>query len=527
MADADNAALFSLDRTLAFPLNSMVDADTFDQLVTAMTDRAKDHTDPSLPRPNVAPILNQFGVTQHSEDYTLLSETFDNLCDLNAEGRDSIWGFYIRNQVRPLWLSMPDRRVDVLIGNPPWVAYRFMTPDLQKKYRAFANRYNLWHGGEVTTSQDLVALFITRSIAKYLKDDGTFGFVTPLAVLSRKPYEGFREGRWGTQLRCEFTETWDLDRVRPKGFFPVPSAVVFGTKHNVHSGNSFSDETPHGFPTTKQVLSGLRVPNNWSATRKQLTVTTEKNVALEAGSAPRSPYHGVVRQGATITPRVLFFVEEQTQALSKLGTAQGTVAVNASRVGKGHRPWSTLPGWSATLPNRYIFDVHLGSTVVPFHLLSPWRAVLPIDSQELMTEAEIDNADHGLRDWWRNSEQLWEDNKSEQNKLSLRDRINFQRGIETQLKSVKHRVVYTKAGNKLAAARITSPNVVIDHKLYWMPANGEAEAKYLTAILNAPITTELVSVFQSRGLFGGRDFDKTYGGYQSRNLNQQTDSTLT
>ena len=168
-----------------------------------------------------------------SKDYSLLAETFTTLCELNAEGRDSIWGFYIRNQVRPLWLSMPSRRVDVLIGNPPWVAYRYMTPDLQEKYRAFSNRYNLWHGGAVATQQDLVGLFITRSVAKYLNDGGTFGFVTPLAVLSRKAYEGFRAGRWGTYLRGEFTETWDLDKMRPRGFFPVPSAVVFGTRHTL------------------------------------------------------------------------------------------------------------------------------------------------------------------------------------------------------------------------------------------------------------------------------------------------------
>ncbi|WP_186277025.1 Eco57I restriction-modification methylase domain-containing protein [Corynebacterium anserum] len=244
-------ALFSIARTLAFPLDSMDDTDTFDQLVSAMTDRAKEHTDPTATRPDAEPILKRFGITTQHSEYAMLEETFNVLCDLNAEGRDSIWGFYARNQVRPLWLSMPGRRVDVLIGNPPWVAYRYMTFDLQQKYKAFAQKYNLWEGREVATHQDLVALFIARSVAKFLEDGGTFGFVTPLTVLSRKAYHGFRKGLWGSNLRGEFTELWDLDNMRPRGFFPVPSAVVFGTRHTKYTLD-LDDQPLHGFPSTKR-----------------------------------------------------------------------------------------------------------------------------------------------------------------------------------------------------------------------------------------------------------------------------------
>lgn len=107
LADVQDATLFSIARTLAFPLNSLGDTDTFDQLVTAMTDRAKEHTDPTAPRPEVDSVLKRFGITPNTEDYTLLAETFTTLCDLNAEGRDSIWSFYIRNQVRPCGYPCP------------------------------------------------------------------------------------------------------------------------------------------------------------------------------------------------------------------------------------------------------------------------------------------------------------------------------------------------------------------------------------------------------------------------------------
>ncbi|QNH95539.1 hypothetical protein [Corynebacterium anserum] len=205
---------------------------------------------------------------------------------------------------------------------------------------------------------------------------------------------------------------------------------------------------------------------------------------------------------------MLFFVTENAEPQSKLGKKQGTSTVVSYRTGDEKKPWKNLSSLSATLPSRYIFDVHLGSTVVPFRLLKPWRAVLPINDQRILTDEQIDNADDGLRSWWSQATDLWEKNKTKQSKLSLMERLDYQNTLSKQLNAVKHRVVYSKSGNTLAAARISTPHTIIDHKLYWMPANGISEARFLSAILNAPVTTKMVSIYQSRGLFGTRDFDK-------------------
>jgi hypothetical protein len=66
---------------------------------------------------------------------------------------------------------------------------------------------------------------------------------------------------------------------------------------------------------------------------------------------------------------------------------------------------------------------------------------------------------------------------------------------------------YTASGNALAAARIADATAVVEHKLYWASAASEAEAHYLTAILNSATLTERVQPLQARGAFGPRDFD--------------------
>ena len=506
-ASTGAATLFDIGRVLAFPLSGIEDPLTFDRLVSDMTDRAKTYVDASAAKPSIDPVLSSYGITNPADRETLTA-TFDVLCTLNAEGRDSIWGYFVRNQVRPLWLSMRNRRVDVLVGNPPWVSYRFMTEDMQEQFKAFSQARNLWHGANVATQQDLVGLFLARAVEKYLTDGGQFAFVTPYAVLSRAQYDGLREGAWGNGLFGEFTEAWDLSEVRPKNdLFPVPSAVVFGVKH-VKSVTAQVDPK-HGFPTEKVVVEGRRDKKGWEATRKALAFTPKPLISLSADQAGGevSPYRKTVVNGATIFPRMLFFVEQRETA-GKLGQSRGKKHVQSFRTSLEKEPWKSTPSLAGVVEDKYLYPVHLGATIAPFKLLEPWTAVLPIDNGRLIEEHKIsDHGAPGLADWWAQADEIWEKNKTAQSKLSLWGNLNYQSKLSKQLSGSNLRVVYTKSGTKLAAAIVSEPGVIIDHQLYWLPVKSISEARYLTAILNASVTTELVQEYQSIGLFGGRHFD--------------------
>ncbi len=59
-----------------------------------------------------------------ADDTAVLEGTFALLCDLHDHQRDHIWGYYARNLAGPLWLHREEAQVDVLVGKPPWLAYR-------------------------------------------------------------------------------------------------------------------------------------------------------------------------------------------------------------------------------------------------------------------------------------------------------------------------------------------------------------------------------------------------------------------
>src|SRR5699024_2605409 len=365
---------------------------------------------------------------------------------------------------------------------------------------------NLWHGQKLSTHQDLVGLFIVRAAEKYLNDEGTFAFVTPLALLSRQQYEGFRAGIWGDSnvphLRGEIAEMWDLDKVRPHPF-PVPAGVIYGVRHTAGRKGQ-SDETPHGTPETKVVVEGLRDSRGWAESCEKFTFTTAKNFAI-SDEAEQSPYRVNVTQGAILSPRTLVFVREET-ATNPLGQSAGRVSVTSHRTSQEKEPWKSVPSLSGVMQRRYIFDVHLGSTIAPFKLLEPWRAVLPISNAALMDEAQMKSQAPGLAKWWTQANEIWEENKTKSSRLSFLENLDYQSKLTKQLGGGKHRVVYSSSGTALAAAHIDNPNQIIDTTLYWLPVRSREEAQYLVAILNAPATTRAVSHLQSRGLFGARHF---------------------
>ena len=180
--------------------------------------------------PSLAALFQRLGVPTATHD--VLNATFRTMCTLHDDGRNHIWSYFVRNLARPLWLARAPNRVDVLVGNPPWLAFRHMPDDMQRTFRAMSEERGLWHGAENATHQDLSALFVVRAVELYLRDGGTFGLVMPNAVVDRDHYAGFRSGDYvarASNTHIAFTQPWDLRRIRPH-FFPRGSSVVFGRR---------------------------------------------------------------------------------------------------------------------------------------------------------------------------------------------------------------------------------------------------------------------------------------------------------
>ncbi len=136
-------------------------------------------------------------------------ETYD---ELRREKCNSIWSYVARNLSRPLALSAGGGWANVVVGNPPWLAFRYMNGDLQKRLRERANAERVYMGGRFATQNDLFALFTVRAASLYLRSGGKIAFVLQLAALTRCQFEKLRTGAFAS-VKIAWDETWTVEPV--------------------------------------------------------------------------------------------------------------------------------------------------------------------------------------------------------------------------------------------------------------------------------------------------------------------------
>ncbi len=455
---------------LRFPHALLDDADTFDRLVSELTDKAANRA-PGSSAPSLRETFRRFPMTDN--DRNVVSETFRVMCELHDEKRDHIWGYYVRNLARPVWLGSSENRVDVVVGNPPWLTYNAIANDLKEEFRRACKVRNLWGGsGQVARNYDLAALFVVRCLELYLKSGGAFAFVMPFATLSRRQFSGFRTGRYPARtepVAVDFEVPWDLSEVRPHPF-PVPCCVVFGWRS--------TNQTPNPLPAQTVEWTGVLPARNvtWEVAGDHLTHGTG-SVEIGEGSHA-SPYAARFASGAKLNPQVLVLVEPAPGG--PLGVPAGYRQVVSVKSSKG--AWKRVPPLRGTIEAEFVRPLHLGSTIAPFRLLKAKLAVVPWDhvSKRLLTAGD-DALDRypKLAEWWRRADGLWAQHGTP-DKYDLTGRIDYQKKLTRQLPPSGHRVVYAASGSRLTAARIDDDSLV-SHELYWAAVNGADEACYLTA----------------------------------------------
>ena len=136
--------------------------------------------------------------------------------------------------------------------------------------------------------------------AVYLKEGGRIAFVMPFAAMTRGQFEMFRTGSFYTR-KVQFYDAWVFsDDVQP--LFPVPSCSLFATANRGLS---------RGLPEKVRLYSGV-LPYRDAPEKvadQALKVINDAPRPEEGSFKEGSAYRKAFRQGATLVPRMLCFVE--------------------------------------------------------------------------------------------------------------------------------------------------------------------------------------------------------------------------
>lgn len=486
------------DPPLRIPAGMASDLDLFERALDELNRGLDTLAEPEAIRDALA----RAGAT--AEDAAMLGRTFEQLKRLYLEGRNHIWTFVLRNLLRPVWLSHPEHRADVLIGNPPWIVYRHLSAEMKDRLREALVGYDLWVGGSLATHQDMCALFWARGAERYLRDGGALALVLPYAVLNAPVFAKMRDGNMG-RVRVGIAGGWGLERVWPifgaqSGSSTTSTCVLFG-------------ERDRAGPPPSEI-------DRWTGVLPRRDASeTEAAAALEheraAWPRPRtlvsaSPYRRRFRQGATLTPRRFFLVEHSSAG--RLLSRREAPRVRG-RVGSlDKRPWTTVEPPEGPVERAFVRRIALGESIAPYRTLDLATGVIPMEDGAILTAASAAAHGHrGLAAWLRDAEAKWNEHSNKgvdgSARMSLAERVDAMGMLRAQANQMPIRILYTKAGTRLSACWLEDDDVVVDHKAYWSAAHSLEEAAYVAAVLNTSIVLDRVKDLQPIGQRDPRDFD--------------------
>ncbi len=468
---------------LRFPEHLLDNSAVFDDLVESLVDESGRAAGKSTKRLSEGTIRR---LALAEADLPTMHANFLRLKQLHEAQRNHIWSYYIRNVSRPAWLARQENRVDILVGNPPWLSYRHMTETMQRRFKTLAQDRDFWHNETTATHQDLAGLFVARATERYLNSGGRFAFVVPNSVIDRDYWSGFRRGRFDG-ANVTFGPSWDLRRIRPH-LFPRGSAVVFATR----------GPKPEHMPQTALIWTG-RAPHRHASsdTAHQLHHAVGNLSVITSDDERSSPYSRRFSQGANLVPRLMFRVEEIPAGA--LGVPAGRARVRSKRSVSEKRPWKGLPGLTGAVETEFVWPTILGEHILPFRVQQPDSFVVPLTRKGDVLGGDSPRIDAypGLADWIRKAEALWTTHGG--SKMTLAQQIDHMKKLSQQLPIPGTRIAYAASGMHVSAALVTDPRVIIEHAVYWAAVTSPAEGRFLVGILNSPVLTEQVRPLMSYG----------------------------
>lgn len=522
---------FGGNRKVEIPDELVRAPEMFDPAVAACAKVAQDHAKSG--RENLRTLKAYLAnavptVSSHRQFEQMLSAlwTFTSeLADLIKQHRNSIWAFVVRNAYRP---AMMRDRFDYIIGNPPWLSYRYISdPDYQAevKRRAVEEYRIAPRSQKLMTQMELATVFLVHALSTFGKDGATLAFVMPRSVFSADQHHNVRVRQYRAPVRVY--QYYDLREVFP--VFNVPSCVLFAQKEAVRTAASYRLTALEW----RGVLPGRDLSWHEAAPRLEVAKKTARVIYLATRSAistgagpttphPSGPYSKRFRQGATLVPRNFYFVRVPSLAGKPDPEALYWAETDPEQAREAKEPYKDV-AFQGQVEGRFLFSTALSRHLLPFAITALPTLVLPIEfsaegpvaGQPTMRKAR-DLIEAGYRDfahWMEEAERVWTEKRGRKaESQSVYERLDYQRELTGQ--NLKHAilVLYNAAGTNVCAAtidrRALSLPFVVEHKLYWYAAANQETADYLAAVLNSNIVNDIIKPFQSLGLMGERDIEK-------------------
>lgn len=512
-------------RSFVLP-DMMVDQpENFDDAIVAATRIAEDlaagkkETRDSLDRYLRQAVPGLVQMLQREEVVTALWNFAVGLSELIQQKQNSIWSFIIRNSYRPAMLR---QQFDFIVGNPPWVAYRYVTdPEYQKeiKQRAVETYKIAPKSQKLFTQMELATVFLAHSLETFARPGGRLAFVMPRSILTADQHQNLIQRKYTAKFRL--SGYWDLWEVQP--LFKVPSCVLFA-EQSLRPGSSkdaIAAQIWQGRLADRD-LPWIQVKDQFSIEKADARVIWLGNrcaLSTQSGANSQtrsSPYAKAFKQGATLVPRNFYFVTVEGLVGSPDHDRTYYARTSEASAKESKPPYRDVR-MQGNIEGRFLFSTAIARNVLPFVMLEPAPIVLPLEeadgAYQTLTTSELRRK--GYREfakWMEQAEEIWKEKRGAKTSHTLLEWLDYSGKLTAQSPAHRHLVLYNANGTNVSATRIDNVRLplpfIVDHTLYWIVVKELLEANFLTAILNSIVVNAAIKPFQSTGLLGERHVHK-------------------
>jgi hypothetical protein len=511
-----------------YVLNTQIleDVELFDTALDVCEDLAEQtmHRKPSS--------LDEFSqiLIRHRNKNGLPAQVFESFYEIykgfktvKEKNRDGIWKFIVQNLYKPYFLAHQFTHV---IGNPPWFTFSSVqNEEYQKVLNDLATTYNIKPEKVADFPHlEIAAIFLGYCTNYFLKEGGKLAFVLPRSFFSGSQHDNTRSGK---TIGVKLSAIWDLQDVSP--LFRIPSCVMFSEPNEGKralpasglAGITFAGHVPsHNCNYEEANLKLIETPVKWFYSKQG--DATAFSLRKQKKQTAENPYKKSFKQGATIVPRTFYFVELAQDVPPDFKDRSIVLKTANSVKSDAKAPWKEI-ALHGRIESRYIFRTALSRSILPFALHHPDLVVLPI-SIEVNEQGEktiklheaddiMNKGDLQASRWFRNTENIWEINRTERSRnMTSDDRLNFQRGLTGQKLNAPYLVLYNSSAKDANATVVKREDIdfefIVESVAYVLYTANKKEAYYLTAILNSALPNLLMKDFQAKGLFGPRHVHK-------------------
>jgi hypothetical protein len=451
------------------------------------------------------------------EEKEVLNTTLTKILSLVDMGLDAIWVFMLSNIYAPITLSQS--KFDMVVGNPPWIAMRYIeNPNYQDFLKEGVLSFELLDTDQVHlfTHMEMATLFFCNSSDLYLLEKGLIAFVMPRSVLTGAlHHEKFKHFR---KPVCKLLKIFDLEDVSP--LFNVPSCVLLAIKGEANS-----------YPVLTRKYSGRLNEKNLhlSDAINQLRVS---DYMYSPPPVPkgRSWYHDRVKEGATLVPRSLWFVDFEIHETLGVDISRPLVKSSSDVLKGAKEPWKGIE-MRGNVESEFIYTTLLGGDILPFGYTKMRLVVLPIEPTSngyrlLDINALRSRGFPHMADWLEKAQKLWEERRTKKAETRFQkviDRLDYNNLLSIQNPQRRYIIIYNASGTNISSCVVDRQflpefqilqtslpprGYVVDSKSFHYETNDENEAHFICSILNSNVLNEAIKPLQPRGLYGERDIQR-------------------